>query len=140
MANWDQLIDASKKERELILKISGFHESAWGARSVVYGADCSREEWKAGVDIAISDAPRNLHVLQDYHKPRRIGHPLYPALPADGPETAVERQGRLRLCPYYFVQGDRTELAGALATFCPPDKKIIHGMQDAALLPCGVEE
>jgi len=26
-------------------------------------------------------------------------------------------------------------LSGALATFCPPDKKIIHGMQDAALLP-----
>ncbi|HWZ95030.1 MAG TPA: hypothetical protein VNW30_07535 [Opitutaceae bacterium] len=23
---------------------------------------------------------------------------------------------------------------------CPPDKKIIHGMQDAALLPCQVEE
>ena len=139
LANWDQLSDASKKERELILKISGFHESAWGARSVVYGADCSREEWKAGVDIAISDAPRNLHVLQDYHKPRRIGHPLFPALPATAPAIAVERQGRLRLCPYYFVQGDQTELAGALATFCPPDKKIIHGMQDAALLPCRVE-
>jgi hypothetical protein len=28
------------------------------------------------------------------------------------------------------------QLGGALATFCPPDKKIIHGMQDAALLPC----
>ena len=29
-------------------------------------------------------------------------------------------------------------LSGALATFCPPDKKIIHGMTDAALLPCRV--
>jgi hypothetical protein len=29
-------------------------------------------------------------------------------------------------------------LSGALATFCPPDKKIIHGMQDAALLPTRV--
>ncbi len=28
------------------------------------------------------------------------------------------------------------EVDGALATFCPPDKKIIHGMTDAALLPC----
>jgi hypothetical protein len=46
--------------------------------------------------------------------------------------------GRLRLCPYYFVRGDKALLSGALATFCPPDKKIIHGMQDAALLPCVV--
>jgi hypothetical protein len=30
------------------------------------------------------------------------------------------------------------KLSGALATFCPPDKKIIHGMQDAALLPARV--
>jgi hypothetical protein len=46
--------------------------------------------------------------------------------------------GRLRLCPYYFVVAGQTRLSGALATFCPPDKKIIHGMQDAALLPCRV--
>jgi hypothetical protein len=48
------------------------------------------------------------------------------------------REGRLRLCPYFFVVDGHTRLGGALATFCPPDKKIIHGMQDAALLPCRV--
>jgi hypothetical protein len=46
--------------------------------------------------------------------------------------------GHLRLCPYYFVVAGQTRLCGALATFCPPDKNIIHGMQDAALLPCRV--
>jgi hypothetical protein len=46
--------------------------------------------------------------------------------------------GRLRLCPYFFNREGQAKLAGALATFCPPDKKIIHGMQDAALLPCRV--
>lgn len=130
--DWRGLADASKKERELILKISGFHETAWGARSVAYGADCSREEWQAAVDIAIADAPQNLHVLQTYRKPRRASHPLYPVA---GGEPSPEL-GRLRLCPYYFVRDDKAELSGALATFCPPDKKIIHGMQDAALLPC----
>jgi hypothetical protein len=35
-------------------------------------------------------------------------------------------------------QGENRGGAGALATFCPPDKKIIHGMQDAAMLPCRV--
>jgi hypothetical protein len=138
LARWDQLAEASQKERDLIIKISGFHESAWGARSVVYGADCSREEWKAGLAIAIADAPQNLHVLQRYHKPRRLSHPLYPAADAEDAGSPAERQGRLRLCPYYFVRDGQTRLAGALATFCPPDKKIIHGMQDAALLPCVV--
>jgi hypothetical protein len=132
--DWRTLAEASKKERELILKISGFHETAWGARSVAYGADCSREEWQAAIELAVSDAPQNLHVLQAYRKPRRASHPLYPA--AGG--AAAPEFGRLRLCPYYFVVGDRAELSGALATFCPPDKKIIHGMQDAALLPCRV--
>lgn len=134
LAGWRGLGEASKKERELILKISGFHETAWGARSVAYGADCSREEWQGAVDLALQDAAQNLHVLQVYRKPRRATHPLYPAA---GGEAAPE-SGRLRLCPYYFVRGDKAELSGALATFCPPDKKIIHGMQDAALLPCAV--
>lgn len=135
LTDWRGLAEASKKERELILKISGFHETAWGARSVAYGADCSREEWQAAVDIAIADAPNNLHVLQTYRKPRRAQHALYPE--AGGP--AAEESGRLRLCPYYFIRGDKAELSGALATFCPPDKKIIHGMQDAALLPCVIK-
>ena len=56
------------------------------------------------------------------------------------PHAVREVDGRLRLCPYYFVLPGtgRAQLAGALATFCPPDKKIIHGMHDAALLPCRV--
>jgi hypothetical protein len=54
------------------------------------------------------------------------------------PAFALAWGARLRLCPYYFVVDGKTRLSGALATFCPPDKKIIHGMQDAALLPCTV--
>ena len=48
--------------------------------------------------------------------------------------------GRVRLCPYYFVHGEgdaaRPKLGGVLATICPADKKIIHGMTDAILAPC----
>ncbi len=133
--DWRGLAAASQKERELILKISGFHETAWGARSVAYGADCSREEWQGAIDLALADAPTNLHVLQTYRKPRRALHPLYPAAGGE----SVPESGRLRLCPYYLVHGDQAVLSGALATFCPPDKKIIHGMQDAALLPCVIK-
>lgn len=134
LTDWMQLGEASQKERDLILKISGYHETAWGARSVVLGSDCSREEWRSALEIAINDAPRNPHLLQVFRKPKRLRHALF-----DRDGQVVEREGRLRLCPYYFVTGDEVKLSGALATFCPADKKIIHGMQDAALLPCRVE-
>jgi hypothetical protein len=135
--DWRDLAAASQKERDLIIKISGFHATAWGARSVVLGSDCSREEWQAGIDQALQLAPTNLHVLQEYRKPKRVAHAIYEA--HDGqPATAVAKAGRLRLCPYYFVIGGQAQLSGALATFCPPDKKIIHGMEDAALLPAKV--
>ena len=137
LASWLGLISATQKERDLIIKISGFHETAWGARSVVLGSDCSREEWQQGVERALALAPKNLHILQTYRKPRRVLHSLYDS--AD-PHEAREADGRLRLCPYYFVVDGKARLSGALATFCPPDKKIIHGMQDAALLPIHIKQ
>jgi hypothetical protein len=138
MSGWQDLAGASQKERDLIIKISGYHETAWGARSVVLGSDCSREEWQAGVTHAIALAPTNLHVLQAYKKPRRIEHPLFDPAAGATPVPAVTKAGRLRLCPYYFLVEGRARLSGALATFCPPDKKIIHVMTDAALLPCEI--
>jgi hypothetical protein len=146
--DWRDLINASQKERDLIIKISGYHETAWGARSVVLGSDCSREEWQHGVERAIELAPANLHVLQVYKKPQRLQHAIYEAPAAaagstatlSGNSAATIKPGRLRLCPYYFVIDGQPRLSGALATFCPPDKKIIHGMQDAALLPCRLTE
>ena len=44
-------------------------------------------------------------------------------------------KGRVRLCPYYFVEGDRVKLHGALATIVPADKKFLHGMRDAIMVP-----
>lgn len=132
---WEQLADASQKERNLIIKLSGFHENAWGARSVLFGSDASRTEWAEGIQEAIEEAPQNLSILQDYRKPMRRSHPVF----GDG-DTTYGMQGRVRLCPYYFVENDTVTLGGILATFCPADKKIIHGMRDAALLPCKVVE
>jgi len=34
-----------------------------------------------------------------------------------------------------FVEGDRVTLRGALATIAPADKKFLHGMRDAILVP-----
>lgn len=130
---WMDLAEASQKERSLVLKISGFHETAWGARSVVIGSDVSRDDWREALEEAVSMAETHPHVLQTFRKSVRLTHPLYGE---DG--TAYDAHGRLRLNPYFFVIDGQVKLAGALATFCPPDKKIIHGMEDAAMLPCRV--
>jgi hypothetical protein len=47
-------------------------------------------------------------------------------------------RGRVRFCPYYFV-GEKTAVCGgALATICPDDKKLLHGMTDAILVPAAI--
>lgn len=127
--DWRQLMEASQKDRNLILKISGFDESAWGARSVTLGSDSSREDWGEAIEEALASKDAYF-ILQTYHKPARLDHPIYKQ-----PEKAELLEGRLRLCPYYFVKSEKTHMSGALATFCPVDKKIIHGMSDAAMLP-----
>jgi hypothetical protein len=128
--DWRELGEAGTKERALILKISGFHETAWGARSVVLGSDVSRLEWKAAIEKALNASESSVYILQDYHKPKRITHTAYDT---DGKEYSSDY--RVRLCPYYFISNDQSHLGGALATLCPPDKKIIHGMETAILLP-----
>ncbi len=117
----------------MIIKISGFHEKAWGARSVTLGSDSSRAEWENAIEEAIAMSDTSLHILQNYEKPKRLRHRVYNS---DG--ILYDMEGRVRLCPYYFVdhQDKLARLHGVLATLCPSDKKIIHGMKDAALLPC----
>ena len=132
--DWADLADASQRERKLIIKISGFHETAWGARGVTLGSDSSKKVWKRGIERAVAMSGSHLHILQEYRKPKRLPHAIYA-----GPDETFRMQGRLRLCPYFFVRGNRAELSGVLATFCPADKKIIHGMRDAAMLPCRAE-
>ena len=133
LTDWSELIEASQKERNLIIKISGFHQNAWGARSVTLGSDSSRAEWESAIQEAIAMSDTSLHILQTYKKPKRLSHRIYNS---DGSQQEME--GRMRLCPYFFVdeQAKSARLHGVLATLCPADKKIIHGMKDAALLPC----
>jgi hypothetical protein len=138
LTDWQQLKSLSQRERDLILKVSGFSEEAWGARGVYLGSDLSIDEWSGAVDKAIDGATRSPYVLQRYHKPSLVKSEYYDF----AQNRAVAMDGRVRLCPYYFVSGEgdaaRAELAGVLATICPADKKIIHGMKDAILAPCTV--
>tara|TARA_R100000027_G_scaffold67263_1_gene65282 strand:- start:3341 stop:4744 length:1404 start_codon:yes stop_codon:yes gene_type:complete len=135
ISSWEELGAGSQRERNLILKVSGFHETAWGARSVVLGSDVSREAWTAALRSAMRDGESNLHVMQRFEKPMRLRHPVF----ADSEEPRL-MEGRVRLCPFFFRNGTSYDLEGVLSTVCPADKKIIHGMSDAALLPAKVAE
>jgi hypothetical protein len=136
LTGWDQLKGLSQKERELILKVSGFSPKAWGARGVYLGNDLSHVDWSAAVDGAIADFPTSPHILQRYQKPGLVDFQWYDF----EKNQLVPMPGRVRLCPYYFVTGEgdaaRAALGGVLATVCPANKKIIHGMTEAVFAPC----
>ena len=134
MHSWQELSKLSQKKRNLIIKASGFDETAWGARSVTLGSDVSSEKWTEAVHEALGRKGNPYYVLQDYHKPVLQKHCLFE--PSN--QSVLHVDGRVRLCPYYFVNKGIAKVSGILATFCPSDKKIIHGMSDAALLPCKV--
>ncbi len=138
LTDWHQLKLLSQKERELILKVSGFSAHAWGARGVFLGSDLSHADWAAAVDQAIAGFGHSPRVLQRYHKPRLVEAQWFDFEHGQ----LVGMNGRARLCPYYFVSGEaetaRAHLGGVLATICPADKKIIHGMTDAIFAPCSV--
>ena len=57
LTDWTQLKSLSQRDRELIIKISGFSEKAWGARGVHLGSDLSTADWSAAVDEAIRSFP-----------------------------------------------------------------------------------
>jgi hypothetical protein len=136
LTDWQQLKLLSQKERELILKVSGFSPHAWGARGVFLGSDLSHADWAEAVEKAIRSFEHSPYVLQRYHKPRLVEAEWFDF----DRNQLVPMKGRVRLCPYYFVSGQaeaaRATLGGVLATICPADKKIIHGMTDAIFAPC----
>ena len=137
LTDWRQLSGLSQKDRQLVLKLSGFNANAWGARSVRLGNDMPQREWAAAVNEAIADFGKSPWILQRYHKPRRMDHEWFDF----DNQKLVTMSGRVRLCPYYFVHGDSDiNLGGVLATICPADKKIIHGMRDAILTSCAVSK
>ncbi|MCB1232398.1 MAG: hypothetical protein KDN19_19275 [Verrucomicrobiae bacterium] len=136
--DFSELKSFSQTERDLVLKISGFSELAWGSRSVNIGSDQSQEEWASAVDGAISTWDRSPWVLQEFRKGRLVRHPFWNE--ARGEIEILE--GRVRLCPYYFIDAanrKRIRLGGVLATICPADKKILHGMSEAILVPCAID-
>lgn len=135
IAQWSALEGATQKERHFVIKPSGFSELAWGSRGVSVGHDLAQTEWNQAIRNALAAFPTTPYILQEFHKGRLFEMNFMD----DGMQTMVRMSGRARLSPYYFVTEGTVELAGILATVCPSDKKILHGMKDAIMVPCAVQ-
>ena len=129
--DWHEAARFSQKDRDLLLKVSGFSPLGWGSRGIALGSDLPHAEWEKRIDHALATFESSPTIMQRFHKGRLFEHRYWD--PDSGEITTMK--GRVRLCPYYFVESDRVKLRGALATIAPADKKFLHGMNDAILVP-----
>jgi hypothetical protein len=134
--DWREAAKFSQKERDLLLKVSGFSPLGWGSRGIALGADLPHTEWERRIDQALTTFESSPTIMQRFHKGRLFEHEYWD----DNSGEVKTMKGRVRLCPYYFVEADRVRLRGALATIAPADKKFLHGMRDAILVPSRVAE
>lgn len=128
---WEELENFSQRARDLVIKVSGFSPRAWGSRGVIVGSDQPKEKWVPSLRQALGEWSTQPHLLQRFARLGTVSHPVWNEATGETDEC----RWRLRLCPYYLVTGEKVELKGALATLCPVDKKLIHGMEDAVLVP-----
>ncbi|MBT5632606.1 MAG: hypothetical protein HOJ13_07735 [Nitrospina sp.] len=134
--DWQELMNLTQKEREMVIKPSGFSPESWGSRGVVVGHDVSGEIWQETLTKSLQKFPDQTSILQKFYKGKRV-----PISYLDRNSGQIETiQSRVRLTPYYFVSENTTHLAGILATLCPQNKKKIHGMADAVMVPCATKD
>src|SRR6266571_3892995 len=129
--DWREAAKFSQKDRELLLKVSGFSPLGWGSRGIALGSDLPHSEWEKRIEHALTTFESSPTILQRFHKGRLFEHRYWESNSGE----LRTMKGRVRLCPYYFVEGDRVKLRGALATIAPTDKKFLHGMSEAILVP-----
>src|SRR5204862_566919 len=134
--DWHEAAKFSQKDRDLLLKVSGFSPLGWGSRGITLGADLPHAEWERRIDNALSTFESSPTIMQRFYKGRLFEHQYWDTNSGE----LKTMKGRVRLCPYYFVEQDRVRLRGALATIAPADKKFLHGMRDAILVPSRIEE
>jgi hypothetical protein len=133
--DWRELAKFSQKDRHLLLKVSGFSPLGWGSRGIALGSDLPHSEWEKRIEQALVNFENQPTILQRFHKGKLFQHRYW-----DNESSELKKMnGRVRLCPYYFVESDRVRLRGALTTIVPADKKLIHGMKDGIMVPTRID-
>lgn len=133
--DWREAARFSQKDRDLLLKVSGFSPLGWGSRGIALGADLPHAEWEKQINHALATFESSPTIMQRFHKGSLFDHRYWDP----NSNELKTMKGRVRLCPYFFVEPDRVKLRGALATIAPADKKFLHGMSDAILVPSKIQ-
>jgi len=134
--DWRELFPLSQRQREFAIKPSGFSPISWGSRGLVIGHDVSSVLWQETLENALAQFEQQPWILQEFHKGKTVAGSYF----RPKTQARVEMKSRVRLTPYYFVVQGTPRLGGILATLCPQDKKKIHGMVDAIMVPCAVRD
>lgn len=129
-----KLKQASRRQRSYVLKPSGFSPLAWGGHGFSRGKDYTTSRWAETIDDYLALDSTTPYIIQAYQQsvPQFVQHYEHAS------ESITSFEGKLRLCPYYFLHNEQITLSGALATLVPLSKPIIHGMTDAVMVPTAV--
>src|SRR5881394_3228996 len=85
-----------------------FFPTGLGSRGVALGSDLPHIDWEKRIEHALATFESSPTILQRFHKGRLFEHSYWDP---DSGDLKVMK-GRVRLCPYYFVETDRVKLRG----------------------------
>ncbi|NLW17725.1 MAG: hypothetical protein GX033_08820, partial [Firmicutes bacterium] len=131
-----KLKKTSRRTRPFVLKPSGFSPLAWGGHGFSRGKDYTTGRWAHTIDNYVAQANTAPYIIQAYQQSVTHRVEYY----EHSSQSINWFEGKMRLCPYYFLIGEQVILSGALATFVPLSKPVIHGMTDAVMVPTAIEE
>ncbi len=124
----------SRRQRSFVLKPSGFSPLAWGGHGYSRGKDYTTGRWAQAIDRYVAQSHVQPYIIQKYQSSEPLTVRHYDA----SNNNIATFQGKMRLCPYYFLIGEQVRLSGALATVVPLSKPVIHGMTEAVMMPTAV--
>ena len=70
--DWKELFPMTQKEREMVVKPSGFSPESWGSRGVVVGHDVSSDTWQQTLTKGLEQFPNQPSILQKFYKGKRL--------------------------------------------------------------------
>ena len=97
--DWQELMGLTQKEREMVIKPSGFSPESWGSRGVVVGHDVSGEVWQETLTKGLQSFPDQTSILQKFYKGKTsTGFLSGPKLGQDGNDAEPGAADTLLFC------------------------------------------
>ncbi len=66
--DWHEAARFSQKDRDLLLKVSGFSPLRWGSRGIAIGGDFPHAEWEKRINHSLETFESSPTIMQHFHK------------------------------------------------------------------------